>query len=279
MGVIMSNKYYDTKWFLKIRKYVDNHLLEQAIYEFEKYLQVYPNDCCSHVYYADALMKYGRLEEAKEVLDNVIILPGTPEVSKQDLIIMRIKLLSCQQKYEECYKLFQDNLEIFQSRDFPTTEVLMFLKKQLNLLADIDYSGYSYRIDQITAYSEVMAIEHIRKLRFVSVDENNYTFNEDFLLEDVYYKLRELLPLEEKYYNRIIENSYIFKYDNCGRVNGKRVDYLEVVTLQGSNDIIMMYPYENKERISCIDLTIEKEVVSKVKRISQIDKFNQKYGK
>ena len=39
----------------------------------------------------------------------------------------------------------------------------------------------------------------------------------------------------------------------------------------------MIYPYENKEKVSCLDLTPINEEKYKVKRISQIEKFNQRY--
>jgi len=273
------HKYYDVGWFLKIKKIAEEHHFEKAIYEYQNYLEKYPNDCCGYAYYADCLIRCGRLEEAEKVLDDVIIIPSTPLASKQDLIMMRLKLLSATGRYQECYELFIENIDIFEDREIPHTETLIFLKKKLNLLSDVDYSGYNYKIDQITNYSEKRALDCIRNCRYVPIQENSAVFNEDFLLEETYYKLRNMLPIEGRMFDNIIESSYIFRYENCGRVGSRRVDYLEVITLQNSNDIIMIYPYENKERISCEDLTPIKEDVPKVKRLSQIEKFNQRYNK
>ena len=83
-----------------------------------------------------------------------------------------------------------------------------------------------------------------------------------------------------RYIESGITDSYIFKYLANGYVNNKLVDYLEVITLQNSNDIITMYPYENRERREYIDITPEIEFSTlKHQRVSQIDKFNARYGK
>lgn len=78
----------------------------------------------------------------------------------------------------------------------------------------------------------------------------------------------------------IINNRYLFRYEFNGRCDGKIADYIEVITLHSTHEIITMYPYHSNERIECIDVTpsIEDEL-PKVKRKSQIDKFNQRYSK
>lgn len=272
-------KYYNKEYFLRILKLVHAKLFDQAIYEYQKYLEKYPNDCCGHAYYADALIKSGRIEEAREVLDNVVVLPSTPKQSLDDLVIFNIKLLCCEERYSECLELFMDNINIFEKRDLPHLEILMFLKKKLNLLGDVDYSGYNYKVDQITAYSEENVLSCIKNCRLNPLREGHLVFNDNFMLEDVYYKLRTLLPCDGAIRDNILECSYVFKYECCGKVNGKNVDYIEVVALQNSNDILMIYPYENKEKMSCMDLTPKHEEPAKLKRLSQIDKFNQRYNK
>ena len=78
------------------------------------------------------------------------------------------------------------------------------------------------------------------------------------------------------------KNIYVFKYDHNGIYNGKSLDYFEIITLQDSNDIITMYPFDNKNGFPYIDITPKIEVEDdyrKVKRMSQIEKFNQRYFK
>ena len=88
-----------------------------------------------------------------------------------------------------------------------------------------------------------------------------------------------ILKNKNKVYNGSICCKHIFKYELCGHVDGKLVDFFEVVTLKDTNEIITMYPYKNKEKRECIDLTPVVKEEPKVKRLSQIDKFNQRYSK
>lgn len=55
-------------------------------------------------------------------------------------------------------------------------------------------------------------------------------------------------------------------------------DYFKVVTFRHFNDIITMYPYLNKERSSYTDIipSITEVDGSRLKRMIQIDKFDQK---
>ena len=97
-------------------------------------------------------------------------------------------------------------------------------------------------------------------------------------MEEIYYKLRQMLPNDKCIYHSIFDSMHVIKYDNNGHVNSKLVDYFAVITVIGTNDIITMYPFDNKSRSYALDLTPTTDV-SKVKKISQIDKFNQRYGK
>lgn len=271
------NQYYNDNYFNFIQKMVHENRLEKAIDEYEKYLLKYSNDCCGYAHYADALIKLGRFEEAKHVLDNIVINNKTPNLSKQEVELMKLKLYSCLGQYEKCLEMLRDNFDMFDEKNWNVLELLIFFKKNLGLLLVDDYSGYSYKIDQITDYSEERAIGCIRKCHFDSGTNPPFCFNDSFDLERVYNEIRSMLPLENKIYSSVFENMYIFKYDNCGRVDGKVVDYIKIITLLESNDIITMYPYKNKERASFIDITPEYDC-PKVKRISQIDKFNQRYN-
>jgi len=90
-----------------------------------------------------------------------------------------------------------------------------------------------------------------------------------------------MLPIEgRKMFSGNFKNSYIFKYENCGIQGEKTLNYIRVIALQDSDEIITMYPYENIANLKYIDITPRIKEPSKqlVKRMSQIDKFNQRYG-
>lgn len=276
----MKYKYFNEGAFSYVIKMVSDNRLDQAIVEFEKYLQKYPKDYCAYSYYADSLIKLGRFDEAEVLLSLIPVDSRIPELSKENVILMKLKLFSSRGQYEDCLEIIRENFEMFDRRGWAITESLIFFKKQLGLLLADDYKGFSYKVNLITDYSEEAAIECIRTTHCPSESCPPRCFYDDFPVEDVYHRLRDLLPLENRIYSSIIENIYIFKYENCGKVDNKVVNYIKVVTFQNSNDIITMYPYENRERIDCMDLTpVIEDEIPKEKKLSQIDKFNQRYSK
>jgi hypothetical protein len=76
-----------------------------------------------------------------------------------------------------------------------------------------------------------------------------------------------------------LDESYVFKYDNCGRVNNKLANYFKVICFKGTKDIITMYPALDCEHLPCVDLNylIENKKVNDKKRPSALDRFNQRY--
>lgn len=280
----MSNKkkkYFHDTYFKKIIKLYEENRLEEAISEFQNYIEIYPNDLGGYVYYADTWIKLGNFEEAEKLLEMAVITDKTSQASKDEFLLIKIKLLCCQGKYQECLNLLNKNVAVFKRHDWGFFGTLIFLKKQLGILVPSDYQHFQegYLWNQIDSYDEEAAISHIENHMPYDINDSTLQFVEDFPLRDIYFKLREMLPLETKLYDSIITNLYVFKYDSIGRVNGKLVNHLAVVTLKDSNDIITMHPYENKARRECINLTPENQDIPKAKRMSQIDKFNQRYGK
>ena len=72
---------------------------------------------------------------------------------------------------------------------------------------------------------------------------------------------------------------YVFRYDECGTSKKGPVDYIKVFTFNDTNDFITMYPCKDVERLSYVDLNYMRKVNNtKVKRRSQIDKFNKRFG-
>lgn len=283
-GVLcVENRYYHDKYFQKIITLYKENQFEKAIYEFNKYIKTYPSDLCAYVYYADAYIKLGNFEKAEEILKNAVISKGTSLESKEELTMIKVKLLCCQEKYQECLELLCANIDVFKKHNWGYEYIVIYLKKKLNKLDSSDYNNFleKYLCSQIISYNEEKAIEHIKKhiINSDNFDNSKVLFVDDFPIEEIYFKLRKMLPLECKIYNDIICNVYFFKYESNGHVNSKLVDYFAVVTIKDTNNIITMYPYENREKRECINLTPPIEDIPKVKKISQIDKFNQRYGK
>jgi hypothetical protein len=103
-------------------------------------------------------------------------------------------------------------------------------------------------------------------------------FKNDFPLEDVIKIVKENLREENKLCYGYIADTYVFKYDCCGRVDEKLQDYFKVSCYHDTNDILLMYPANKCEKLPYIDINYIKEE-PKIKRLSQVEKFNRRYQK
>ena len=286
MIVLKEKKYFDDKWFQQILLLLDNKKIARAMEELAIYLESYPYDLCARTGYASLLLDCGRVDEAEWLINGTIITKRTTDRSIYELIKVRLKLLCEQRKYEECYKLFMENDSLLKSNLDDYYSVLVFLKMRLSLPIMKSECCKSYSVEQMISYSEERAIEHIKKHvdNFDSSDAS--CFSSDFPVEEVYYKLRNILPIntEVNLYSGMGKNYYIFKCDGNGRAFRKIINYIKVICIQDTNDILTMFPYNNKYNLpyTVLDLELDKswgEEKPNTKRLSQIDKFNQRYNK
>lgn len=286
MGVILGkNRYYNNRDIKRIERMVSEKRLEEALACYMYYINKYPEDIGARCLYTDILIKLGRFGEAWESLDRIEYHYNDKTLEKfiQKVSLIRTKLLCCEERYGEAYESLEKNKKYFLNKYIDYICYLLFLKKKLGILTEEDnqYTNYNYTLSQILDYNEDYCLQHLSRHQSYEGNPNPNQFLEDFPLKDTYFKLRKGLPRQERLYSSIINYKIIFKYISNGRVNGKITDYFEVVAFHGSNDIITMYPYLNTERRACIDITpdITENSNGKVKRMSQIDKFNQRYQK
>ena len=272
-----KKRYYNDIYLKKIMNLVKEYRLVEAINEFQKYLEVYPEDIAAYNLYADALIRANSLEMAELVLNKAksLFLEETSDKVKKSYYLALIKLLLHQKKYQKCFNNVK-KCKKYTDSQYSYKYLILFLKKKLGLLNEEDLEQNIYSLRQIVSYNELEALEYIR---INTLNNNVVHFKEDFPLESIYVKIREMLPLESKMIKNIVNDAYIFKYDANGHVKGKLVDYIEVVTIANSDEIIKMYPYENREKRNFSDLNPNLEGISRMRRFSQIDKFNQRYNK
>lgn len=278
----VCNKYFDLEWFHKIIQFKLEGKYQKVIQNYRLYIKKYPNDICAISSFASFLMDLGLIDEAAEIIGNTVITDTNIRESKHYWIYDNLKLLGCQGKFDECYELFKDNEEILmQNRDdFKFIEI--YLSKKLGIPLEENAATYSYTTSQVVNYSDDRAIEHI--LKHKSYEETDLSvFIPDFSIKDNFYKIKDLILNFEykKMFAGIFKNVYYFKYLGCGVYldNGASADYIKVITLQDTNEIITMFPCKNIEKFPSIDITplIENDK-QKVKRPSQIEKFNRKYN-
>ena len=88
------------------------------------------------------------------------------------------------------------------------------------------------------------------------------------------------MPSDKRLFAGTYDDTYIFKYDNCGRDNNKSVDFFRVVCFHDTNEIITLCPASECECLPYVDLNylIRDNEIPKVKRLSQTEKFKQRYN-
>ena len=155
--------------------------------------------------------------------------------------------------------------------------------KKLGKMRKMNRDKYKYLYKQIIEYNENDFLTHIEKhlMSYNDLDDrlNGSVFVSGFNVNEILAEIKKYIPSENGLCTGTLENIYVFKYDECGRVNNKLVDYFQVVALHDTCELITMYPIDYGEFLPYVDLNyMNKLDTPKVKRRSQIDKFNQRFG-
>ena len=150
----------------------------------------------------------------------------------------------------------------------------------LDLPIDINET---YIIKQIRNYNENDAIMHIAKHSAITNHkEGTPLFHPYIDLRVLYNEMTEKIKCNEYLYHDLFEH-YIFRYDNVARKDGIPYNYIEVVSLPFTNQIVTMFPVitDNPYGHDYSKRNEDKDEIAPVltKRKSQIDKFNAKYNK
>lgn len=135
--------------------------------------------------------------------------------------------------------------------------VYIYLKSKLNMIeTSLSNSSLSYSGSQIVSYNKNKAIEHIVKHK----EENNKKEKHSVLSPDV--DVKEIINNIEnkslKLIGRNIFDTYIMRFPNAGRnYLGEKTNYLKIITVIGTKNVITMFPYANTDFE--LDLDMEKE--------------------
>lgn len=285
------NKYFDAFEFQKVIDLMDiDPYLSLSM--FEQYSNKFPEDYPAYLFYCSNLIIIGKLDEAEKVYnffekkyDNDYSLRRTEKAKDIEgcMVFTKIKLLSYQKKYEELYQFCGINKNILTKREM--NDVYFYSKKMTNRLDLNRRDENSYLFSQIVKYEEKDFLEHIKKHmqdeEGITQNDCSTIFGKDFPIDKVINEIKKYIPSNKKLHLGFYDNIYYFKYDSCGRVDNKIVDYFKVVCFDGTDNFITMCPVIINENLPYQDLNylINEESFSKVKRISQIDKFNQKFSK
>lgn len=252
---------------------------------YEEYLKKYPKDYGMYLDYARLLVILNEKELANKVFEYVEYLVSNNASYRKSKVYgcylkykydyEVVKLLS-EYKYQEIYDLYVNNdLKMLPSSDST------YLMKRLNLPINIPRGKYGYTVSQIVEYREVDFYKHIEK-HLTSLDGMGAYFNNDFSCKEVIEEAKKYIPSNNKGISfNIYCEIYYFKYDFCGKVDKKTVNYFKVVSIRDTNNLLTIYPVDvdcEKNNMNYVDLNYLRKEEVVTKKLSQIDKFNRRYG-
>lgn len=188
-------------------------------------------------------------------------------------------------KYEEAIELLPILYKegIIKAYSLSISELVM--KTQLGIDMKVKkIDKHDYIKSQILDYNDDLAIEHIKEHLNPNVEDSSKSyFNNNLDLEYLYWLIRNSINNENKVNIDEILEAHYFAISKIGFHNGNACNYLKVVVVPNTNKIITMYPINDVGNgyIAPLDIDYDKlfkKETCKVKRISQIDKFNKKYN-
>ena len=261
----MSNDYFNRYEFMQAQSLFDTNPLESKL-RFEKYLQKYPKDYCTYPYYITVLITLGEFDAAEKVLNfikNKYKKDGSfntksskVKILTKNIFFNELKLLCYQEKYDKLYDLYFNNYDNI--NDIASARFDLYIKKKAGKLDFNHVNIKTYIHDQILEYSEILFLEHIKKHQAdynQNIDNpNKNIFVPNFPINDVIQEVKKYIMSDKRLYPGFIENTYYFKYDECGRDNDKLVDYFKVSCFNNTTNFITMFPLAGCEHLTYVDL-------------------------
>ena len=281
--------YFNKYEFEKVKKIAEMDP-NMGLIAYQNYIEKYPQDYSSYLYYISFLIMLGHFEEAEKLLNVAKALYFTASLYQKNeekarlqnynIHFCTIKLLAYQNKISELLEYYDKHYE--EIKDIGS-DVKFYYESLLEKKDSSNRENNSYLFRQILEYKESDFKEHIKKHM---ADYNNNQkcikniFCPDFPINDVIEEIKKYIPSDKRLNTGFIQNVYVFKYDGCGRDNNKLVDYFVVVVFNNTCNFITMCPSSGYENYSYVDLNYMKEKkdsVNQTKVLSRIDKFNQRY--
>lgn len=230
-----------------------------AINEHEKYLKKHPSDYIAVTYFVSALIEIGQLDIAEKELKRIIDLteydrrinqenkeklPENIQKLWENIAYTEFRLLCNQNKVKEALEYF------FTHKDFLKgigNIIIFYLKRKNGKLKDTKRESTGL-FNQVIEYREEDLRKIVNSRKGKKDDFRNSKrmayFNENFPVDAVIDVIREYFATSRKLYTGFMNNTYIFRCDKCGIVDGKEVNFFKVDVFFGTTDIYAMEPVD-----------------------------------
>lgn len=202
----------------------------------------------------------GNIEEAKTYFNQLIKKNKNSknEIEKNTAWYAERLLITLLFKTEE----YKPLVELINKNDVKIKSyILIYVSKLINMYFNIPYEEieYGYTINQILDYDEYVALDHI--LDGHDLGSDGTIFNPNIDIYKLFNDIQKQLTPKNKINKLIFNDIYIIYYPNIG-INNQ--NYLRVVTLPNTKNILTMYPISNKNDIIDDDYIEENKKVKKL---------------
>lgn len=273
----MLEKQIQKDFYFRIKNLYLNKKYSTFEKEATKYLDRYPSDINLRFMRARAYRKLGKFNEAIQDL-NYILKLGYNDHAILELYFIYYYL----NMYKEALELLP---LIYEKRPINAYSVSIsetVMKKELGMEIKLKKGARcDYIRGQILNYSTEEAINHLNK-HINSTEENISCFNEGIDIKYLFDIVRQNIDSSKKVNTEEIMEIHYFGIGNIGISNNTPCNFIKVVVIPNTNNIISMYPTNNVDYnyVSNIEVDYDKlfKRDNKVKTMSRIDKFNKKYN-
>lgn len=277
-----ESKGYQLNEYIKLRKLYVNKKYSALLKKSTEYLTCYPDDVNIRFMKAKALRYFERFNEAIDELKINLSIDKKDKHSIVELYYIYYYLNMYNEALELLPQLYENEYMNKQSLAFSE----MIMKKYLGIDMRVkEERKKQYLYGQIFDYDKNRALEHIKQ----HADENEKMrketseFNSNINIDYLYECVRENLKNSKKVNSEEILEVHYFGISNIGYSSNNNIsNYLKVVVIPNTNNIISMYPTNSIDITNISPLVFDSEKIfikkeEKVKRISQIDKFNNRF--
>ncbi len=252
-----------------------NDELDEAYNMFDLLIKNNPENINLYYYLGLINFRNKKLVEARDNF-NICINKNLSNVNVCKLQILYINIK--ENNIKDAYLIYKElNSENFfiEDKSYLGLAMSAYFNKYYKAV-NFNEHNLTYSLNQVINYSEFKAKKHITEHK-QEFGENHSVFDDSVDIDEIIKFAKESIK-ENEYYRNNFFDEYIIEYKNSGIFNGVLQNYIKVVTLPNTKDIITIYPF-SKMKQKKLNYTEENYVSKKyVKRLSQIEKFYKRYG-
>ncbi len=260
---IAKNKIHEFKGIVNL---IVNGNYNLAVTTLEGYLKKYPGNSYGIKEYASILRQQGYPEEALKVLSQ-------STSNKNHVMRERAYCYIAMGDYEKAL----ETLEQMARANPQEEEVKSFCRAKLGCCDEVELSNYYIR--QASSYDKNKAISYIR-------NNPRNRFDHQIKIKELYDNIENILGKSSAVISLDFYRKYYFNIPNVGYVEGEPTNHIAVYTFPDTLEIVNMYPQKVSRNVPindydklCHQEEMEKVKTKQIKRESQVDKFNRRYGK